>query len=96
MAVQESKKLAKRRHLRAGGLKGVYKWKLLILGILENQMEKKMEDEMEIGEYIRNIIRVLLGLYRDNGKENGSYYLGFRAVKGLGFRGLGFAVYRAS
>ena len=23
-------------------------------------------------------IRVILGLYGDNGKENGSYYLGFR------------------
>ena len=22
--------------------------------------------------------RVILGLYRDNGKENGNYYLGFR------------------
>ena len=32
------------------------------------------------------------GLYRDNGKENGNYYLGFRVwgfecrVQGLGFR----------
>ena len=25
-----------------------------------------------------------LGLFRDNGKENGNYYLGFR-VEGLGF-----------
>ena len=24
-------------------------------------------------------IRVILGLYRDNGKENGNYCLGFRA-----------------
>ena len=34
----------------------------------------------------------MLGLYRDNGKENGNYYLGFR-VWGLGFRvqGLGFS-----
>ena len=43
----------------------------------------------------------LLGLYRDNGKENGNYYgflspatrfEGFR-VKGLGFRGLGLKVW---
>ena len=27
------------------------------------------------GDYIR----VTLGLYRDNGKENGNYYLGLRA-----------------
>ena len=33
-------------------------------------MEKKMET---------TIYRVVLGLYRDNGKENGNYYLGFRA-----------------
>ena len=26
--------------------------------------------------YIRVYIRVILGLYRDNGKENGDYYLG--------------------
>ena len=27
--------------------------------------------------YLR-VIGYLLGLYRDNGKENGNYYLGFR------------------
>ena len=27
-------------------------------------------------------IRVILGLYRDNGKENGDYYLGFRVFMG--------------
>ena len=32
---------------------------------MENQMEKKMENEMETREYIR----VILGLYGDNGKE---------------------------
>ena len=37
-------------------------------------MEKKMET-----------IRVILGLYRDNGKENGNYYLGFR-IQGSLFR----------
>ena len=31
--------------------------------------------------------RVYIGLYRDNGKEAGNYYLG---SKGLGFRGLEF------
>ena len=35
-----------------------------------------------------------MGLCRDNGKENGNYYLGFRVsglrVWGLGFTGLGF------
>ena len=34
-------------------------------------MEKKMENEMEtLGPF--------KGVYRDNGEENGSYYLGFR------------------
>ena len=33
--------------------------------IMENQMEKKMENEMETG--------IILGLYRDTGKENGNY-----------------------
>ena len=32
----------------------------------------------------RGYIGVILGLYRDNGKENGNYYLGFRVQ---GFRG---------
>ena len=45
--------------------------------IMENQMEKKMENEMEAGPnphigYSPNI----LGLYRDNGKENRNYYNG--------------------
>ena len=34
--------------------------------IMENQMEKKMENEMETG--------IILGLYGENGKENGNYY----------------------
>ena len=42
------------------------------------------------------IYRVNMGLYTDNGKENGSYYLGFR---GLGFPKIGgtvlFAAMRA-
>ena len=33
-------------------------------------MEKKMETT--------GIIGVILGLYRDNGKENGNHYLGLR------------------
>ena len=33
----------------------------------------------------------MLGLYRDNGKENGNYYLGFW-VQGLGIRVLGIRV----
>ena len=37
--------------------------------IMENQMEKKMENEMETG--------IIQGIYWDNGKENGNYYLGF-------------------
>ena len=32
-----------------------------------------MDNEKENGNYYR-----ILGLYRDNGKENGSGYLGFR------------------
>ena len=28
----------------------------------------------------------MLGLYRDNGKENGNYYLGFRFQNGLELR----------
>ena len=41
-----------------------------------------------IGEYCRGyigiVIGVISGLYRDNGKENGSHYLGFA---GFGPRG---------
>ena len=41
---------------------------------MENQMEKNMENEMEttIMGYI-GIMGYMLGLYWDNGKENGSY-----------------------
>ena len=31
-----------------------------------------------------------MGVYRDNGKENGYYHTGF--MQGLGFRGLGIRV----
>ena len=44
---------------------------------MENQMEKKMENEMDT-MLILGCIRAILGLLRDNGKENGSYYLRFR------------------
>ena len=43
--------------------------------IMENQMEKKMENEMETAGNI-GILRYILGLYRGNGKENGNYYNG--------------------
>ena len=45
--------------------------------IMENQMEKKMENEMETGIMvpIREILGYILWLYRDNGKENGNYYI---------------------
>ena len=39
-------------------------------------MEKKMETT--IMGYIGIIMGYILGLYRDNGKENGNYYVGFR------------------
>ena len=39
-------------------------------------MEMKMENEMETGIILGNV-GVILGLYRENGKEHGSYYLGF-------------------
>ena len=32
---------------------------------------------MQNGSYY-SILGYILGLYRDNGKENGNYYLGFR------------------
>ena len=49
---------------------------------MENQREKKMENELET-VIIMGYIRVLLGLYRHNRKDNGSYYLGLR-VQDLG------------
>ena len=51
-------------------------------------MEKKMENEMETREYIG----VLLGLYWDNGKENGNYYnkWGYGVLRSFGPLGLGF------
>ena len=45
-------------------------------------MEKKIENELKT-VIIMGYIRVLLGLYRRNRKDNGSYYLGFR-VQDLG------------
>ena len=46
-------------------------WKLLYD---RGRMEKKMETFGLIGLY-----RDILGLYWANGRENGNYYLGFRA-----------------
>ena len=39
--------------------------------IMENQTEKKMENDMDTREYMGAIV---LGLCRDHGKENGNYY----------------------
>ena len=50
-------------------------------------MEKKMETT--IMGYI-GVLGYILGLYWDNGKENGNYYLGFRVsskVQSCGLRG---------
>ena len=57
-------------------------------------MEKKTENEMDTG-VIRGSpqgLTFLKGLYRDNGKENGNFYLRFRVLAlGLssGFRAWG-------
>ena len=48
-------------------------------------MEKKMETLGPFKGRYEDYIGVILGLYRNNGKENRNYYLGFR-VYGLGFR----------
>ena len=45
-----------------------------VLGLVENKMETT----------IMGYARVILGLYRDNGKEHGNYYSGI--IYGLGFR----------
>ena len=37
-------------------------------------MENKLETEMETGVQSLSNIRAILGLYWDNGKENGNYY----------------------
>ena len=37
-------------------------------------MERKMDNEMEIRVCLGVYMRVILGLYWDNGKENGNYY----------------------
>ena len=51
-----------------------------IIGLYRNYietMEKKMETIGIIVVFI-GITWYILGLYRDNGKENGNYYLGSR------------------
>ena len=45
---------------------------------------EKMENEIEIA----GVIGVILGLYRDTGKENGNYHVGLGfMVWGFGFEG---------
>ena len=36
--------------------------------------------EKENGNYYNGLYRVILGLHRDNGKEDSNYYLGFRVA----------------
>ena len=69
--------------------------------VLDTHGEHKYYD---IYIYIHNIfwgiILYIFGVYRDNGEENGNYYLGFRSwrchkrtwfrVRGLGYSVLGF------
>ena len=47
--------------------------------------EKNMETTIVYCGYIRMTLNpsyyCISGLYRDNGKENGSYYLGFRVLE---------------
>ena len=43
---------------------------------------------METPILYRDYVEVILGLCRDNGKENGNYYNG--VIQGLGFRALSF------
>ena len=40
----------------------------------------------DLGYFCGGFIRVILGFYQDNGKEIGSYYLGFRVQGVLEFR----------
>ena len=67
-------------------------------------MEKKMETLGPFKGIYRDYIGVRLGLYRDNGRENGNHYNGLYSLKlkatrfrpsGLGFRVccLGFRVW---
>ena len=43
---------------------------------------------METIGIIGIIIGYLLGLYRDGGKEHGSYYMGYVGIKGLYYIGV--------
>ena len=63
--VEKVRSLAVAKSMGSIGSKGLY-WDYI--GI----MEKKME-ATTMG-YIGIILRYILGLYRDNGKENGNYY----------------------
>ena len=51
---------------------------IIVLRMIPGRPPRDYQDEIQVG-----VKRGLEGLYRDNGKENGSYYLGFR-VLGLG------------
>ena len=68
---------------------------------MENQKKKKMENEMETGEYVGIILGAILRSCWDNGKENRNYYKGLcrgykkshnkrRSTSGLGFWGSRF------
>ena len=72
------------RHLRgaASWLKDVVE---VNVGGYFGIMEKKMETTIICGLYRGYIyIWVILGLYWDNGRENGNYLIGFKGV--IGFR----------
>ena len=59
------------REIRVQGFVGLY-WGYI--GI----MEKKMETTVEALGFSDLLRALILGLHRDNGKETGSYCLGFR------------------
>ena len=45
-----------------------------------NQTKDQFDASIGLLQGYRVFIGVIQGLYRDNGKENGNYYLGFREV----------------
>ena len=77
-----------RTQIRVYGLKDlgvkVQGLRVYILAIMENQMDKKMENYTET-EIIMGCIGAKLRLYGDGGKENGNYSNG--VIWGLGFGG---------
>ena len=51
------------------------------LNLFQKARKKVGADYVALGGYMGGLVPLkgfILGLYRDNGKENGSYYLGFR------------------